>query len=676
MRNLLLSVSLLLVLLSESPSSQVIALSDGRDTRQDVSPAEDVEPLRPELAVHLSTSTGRTIRFEEAERGETDHAEPQASQIPHLVLNRNGVPTPGFERTLVITLDDLTLPQSGLYVDLTIETQRKDPDRQAGDRIQVWEERRFIGYDPRLVQAGYVQFNVTFRPMTTLDHQTIKTPTDYYRCQIAIHDGQGNLIRSYAEDYAFLMENQWRVPLPNVLEEAPGAAPDELLIYYYDMVPFQTDSRDPETQLPRQQVDRYIQTELIPPMVKAFEIQTNLWDFPWYPEWSSYRKDEDPKTLSVALGGDRTWFHGSAPSLGHAMISIRVDGSFGEYASLTDGIMSVFHHELFHNQQRNISLHFAGTGNVAGQDQAWEVFSEGTAVLASSVAQPEVQFAPMAYSRSYLKRANAFIGSDGAIGGGLNKSYKSIPYHTALYWRFLYENCGGITADGEDPARGLQVIRHALEALYQGEIVQVNSSTDVAGAFPRIMDRALQSTPSCRFQTYEETLIRFARAIYLLRSESGRCESPADFARCGLLDPQHLYQTPPADAYVVEAQQPMQITGSIPSSFGIDLNELTLSPSMQGRSLELVFTSSASSSADFHVEVWKTRTFDEGTGMEGQSLLIGEPILAVAENGSVVLEIESLSSGIYDGLGLIVIRTDPYEESETSGTYSIKLLAK
>jgi hypothetical protein len=156
---------------------------------------------------------------------------------------------------------------------------------------------------------------VTFDPVTELPHTTIKTPTDYYRYRILVSDPQGNQLKSYMGDYAFLLENQWRVPLPDVLENTPGAAPDELLIYYYNMVPFQTDFRYPDTQIPRQEVDKYIQTELIPQMVKAFETQSNLWDLPWYGEWSNYRADEDPKTLSVALGGYRTWFHGSAPSL-------------------------------------------------------------------------------------------------------------------------------------------------------------------------------------------------------------------------------------------------------------------------------------------------------------------------------------------------------------------------
>jgi hypothetical protein len=675
MRNLLLSLSLLLTMLSESRTGYATSLGAVRTTSSEKSYIKAIEPPMAKLEVHLHTATAKTIRFEAPEHEEIVKSDPM-QEIPQLVLTRNGVPTPGFERTLFITLDNLSVPQAGLYVELTIETQHKDPDldRKISSRIPVWEETRFIPYDLRVQQAGKVQFSVTFDPMLKLPDPTIKTPTDYYRYQIAVSDSEGNPLQSSTQDYAFLMENQWRVPLPNVLETTPGAAPDELIVYYYDMVPFQTRFGNPDTQIPRQAVARYIQTELIPEFVKAFETQTNLWDLPWHKEWSNYRSDEDPKTLSIALGGNRTWFHGSAPSVGHAMISIRVDGVFGEYSTLTDGIMSVFHHELFHNQQRNISLHFTGNGTVSGKEDAWQPFSEGIAVLASSVGQPAVQFETVAHSRSYFKRANAFIGSEGAIGGGLNKSYKEIPYHTALYWRFLYENCGGVTPTGEDPSTGMNVIRHVLETLYQGEIVQINSSTDVAGAFPHIMDQALQSTPSCKFQNYEESLVYFARAIYLLRLEDGRCLNETNPLRCGFIDPHSLYQTPPADMHLVVSENTMEINGSIPSSYGIDLNELTIDPSLHGKNLKLVLTGPVGSTAEFHVEVWKTRTSNESSAPKHQSAQIAEPISLSTEDGRLVVEIDSLESSAFDGLGLIIIRTDPYEEKEATGAYSIQLL--
>jgi hypothetical protein len=138
-------------------------------------------------------------------------------------------------------------------------------------------------------------------------------------------------------------------------------------------------------------VEHYIQTELIPEMVSAIRTQADTWGFPWYEEWANYRQGEGPKTLSVALTNGDTWFHGLAPSRGHAEISIRVEGAMAEYESLTDGIMSTFQHELFHNQQRNISLHFGGHDDMM-VDDAWRPvrncstsFIRWTATISSNV---------------------------------------------------------------------------------------------------------------------------------------------------------------------------------------------------------------------------------------------------------------------------------------------------
>lgn len=677
MRRIFLSINLLLMLLVHSGGGFVTAAATFTSSSSKGSLEKEIAASSPELLVDLSAATGKTIRFKADEEVEAEiKPEQKDDQIPHIVLNRNGVPTPGFERTITISVDNFAVPESGVYVQLVIETQHGDPDleRKNRTRIRVLKESTFIPYDVLVQKGPNVHFRITFDPILKLPNQTIKTPTDYYRYRIVVSDAQGKQIARHTDDYAFLLENQWRVPLPDVLEDTPGAAPDDLLVYYYDMVPFQTDSRDPDTQIPRQEVGRYIQTELIPQMVKAFETQSNLWDLPWYQEWSNHRLDEDPKTLSVALGGYQTWYHGKAPSLGHAMISIRVDGSFGEYSSLTDGIMSVFHHELFHNQQRNISFHFGSKGIIAGREEAWELFSEGTAVLASSIGQPGVQFAAMAQARSYIRRANAFIGLDGAMGSGLNKSYKDMPYQTALYWRFLYENCGGITSGGEDPSAGMKVIRRTLETLFKGELVQISDSTDVASAFPRIMDHVLQFTPSCTFHSYEESLVHFARAIYLLRLTDGRCPGSLEFPNCGLMDPHRLYHSPPAETLLVTEKTATEISGSIPSSYGIDLIEVALSTSMRGKNLEIFFADPSHSSPEFHVEVWKTRTMQDEKGAQPTQIIGHIPL--TAEDGRLVLQLENIGLTTFDGLGLIITRIDPYEDTETTGAYSIQLLAE
>src|SRR5215212_2626961 len=657
----------------------------GSNGTRTATPAAKAMPQRdqmnlalPGLKVTLKASNNATILFKAENVKKVSVPATQGRKIPHLVLNRNGVLTPGFERTLLLSLENLAVPKSGLYARLTIGTQHSNPDlgRKNTNKIRLWEDTKFIPYSAESQQSGSVDFHIAFQEFLKQQQKSIRTPTDYYSYSLTLLDSQGNMLRELHEEYAFLMENQWRVPLPKVLEASPNAAPNELLIYYYDMVPFRADLRDQDTQIPRQDVGRYIQTELIPAMVEAFKTQTTLWGFPWYAEWSNYRMDEDPKTLSVALGEYYTWFHGSAPNLGHAMISIRVDGSFREYPTLTDGIMSVFHHELFHNQQRNLSLHFGETGNIAGENKAWELFTEGTAVLASLVGQPAVQFEPSTRLRSYLTRANSFIGSDGVFGGDLNRDYQEVPYHFAIYWRFLYESCGGIKYGIEDPVTGMTVIRHVLETLYGKKVVNMNTSTDVTEALPRILDVALKATPSCAFHSYNESLIHFSRAIFLLRLEDGRCPTSGSSTDCGFYDPRKLYLTPPAEHFLLQAGSTTQIKGSISSSFGIDLIELKLDPSVEGKTLKLIFKNTSDSENEFNVQLWKVKTLQSESDPQSYSAQTGEPTSVRMKNGSLTIEVDKLSLSEFNDLGLIITRMDPRKNIETSGEYHIQVLVE
>jgi len=632
----------------------------------------------PGLKVVLKATNNATILFRAANGKEVTEPAKQARKIPHLILNRNGVLTPGFERTLLLSLENLAVPKSGLYARVIIETQHSDPDlgRKNTNKIQLWKETKFIPYSSEPQRFASVDFTIAFQGFLQRQQKLIRTPTDYYSYQITLLDSEGKILQGISEEYVFLMENQWRVPLPKVLEASPDAAPNELLIYYCDMIPFQADLRDPDTQIPRQDVGRYIQTELMPAMIDAFKTQTNLWGFPWYAEWSNYRTDEAPKTLSVALGEYSTWFHGSAPSIGHALISIRVNGGFREYSNLTDGILSVFHHELFHNQQRNISLHFGDKGNIAGKDEAWKLFTEGTAALASFVGEPTVQFEPTSRMRTYLNRANAFIGSEGHFSGDLNRNYQEVPYHLAIYWRFLYESCGGIKDGLEDPATGMKVIRHVFETLYKGEIVNVNSSNNVTAGLPRILDVALQATPTCAFHTYDESLIHFARAIYLLRLEDGRCPTSDYSNYCGFYDPQKLYQTPPAEDYMIQTGATAQINGSISTSYGIDLIELDLDRSAEGKTLKVIFKNISDPENEFNVELWKVKTLQSQAEPESYSAQRGEPKSTRTENGSLTVEIDNLSVNDFNGLGLIITRTDPFENKEETGRYLIQAIVE
>ena len=628
-----------------------------------------------DVDVSLRTPTDSTITFKSDEEIRENNPDPTGWKIPHLVLKRNGVLMPGFERTLLVSVNHLSTPRSGLFLDLTIETQHDDPDlgRGKSNKIEIWHETQFVPYSSDQVRS--VDFMITFNQTARPEERTIQTPTDYYAYRLLLINAQGEKLQEINGDYAFLLENQWMAPLPKVLEDSPGAAPDQLVLYYCDMIPFQRDMRYPLTRLKRHEVERYIQTELILAMVHAFETQTNLWEMPWYGEWINYRADEDPKSLSVALSEYGTWYHGAAPILGYETISIRVDGSFGEYANLTDGILSVFHHELFHNQQRNISLHFRGNGNLSGKDDAWKMFSEGTAVLASAVGQPNVEFEPVIQPRSYVKRVKAFLGEEGLIGGGLNESYTEIPYQTALYWRFLYEHCGGLVNGMEDPAAGMEVIRHVLEILYEGKVVDINSSSDAASALPKIVDLALQKTPSCEFRTYEESLLRFSEAVFLLRMQNGRCTAAIEYRVCGFFDPHHLYPTPNAEIYSIPANSDILIQGSIPSSYGIDLMEFNLDAAMNHKSLRIIFETASGMQDEFCIEVWQIQTLSNPSESGRVSVLVGEPRSIRTEGGYAALEIDPVNGDEISGIGIVITRLDTHEHLDT-GEHSLQILSE
>jgi hypothetical protein len=622
----------------------------------------------PEISVELSTPARKVIRFDTSTSDETTAAE--SREIPHLVLTRNGILTAKSERSLEIVVQHVPVSTAGALVSLAVFTQHGDPDHEGKDsqRIQVWSGERFITQTDPASDEMTVKFLVTFDRHIQHEGASIKTPTDYFQYQISVVDSQGTLKYKHTENYAFLMENQQRVPLPNLLELEPDSAPDSLLVYYCDMIPFQADKRNPFTRIPRSNIEQYIRAELIPAMLRAIRIQ-NEWGFMWYPEWRNFRSGEDPKTLSVALGEYGVWYHGAAPSLGNSMISIRVDGSAGDYENLTDGLISIFHHELFHNLQRNMDFHFGNSVNVSGKDEAWQMFSEGTAVLASAVGQPQVQFSQDSAMRSYMKRANAFIGSEGIFGGGLNKSYEKIPYNTVAYWRFLYEKCGGVNKGMDDPAAGMGVIRSVLETLYKGEVVDIHASTNWTEYLPLIMDRALAQSPACPFRDYETSLSEFAHSIYMLRLEAGRCDA-ATHDHCGFYDPYSLYNTPPFESVSIAGWPAVYINGNIPTSYGIDFIELTLDSSTSGQSFQITFDKSSVSQADFTVQVMLLKSG------ELKPVLAKESELLNTKAGRIEFETGNINLNEFDCLGLLITRIDSNEQQDAAGSYTIQVRAQ
>ena len=651
--------------------SLFLAACDGDTTVYGEVLAENSEAQTvPGSTIALFAASGATIEFR-TQNGETvDGVPAETTQIPHLVLHRNGALTAASERTLIVKADGIAVPPGGITVTLLVETQRGDPDQGGGpgSRIPVWRETQWLA-DPVAGNSGMVEFTLEFQRAMMLGADVIATPTDYFRYRVtATTAGDVTPRLLFEQEYAFLMEDQVIVALPQVQEMTDGAAPDELVLYYCDMIPYQNRVAGAIHQLSRAEVPAYVQGQLAPRMAEAFRVQSDVWSFPWYEEWTSYRGGVDIERLSVTLHDGKTWFHSAAPAGGDSRISLNVSGNIGSasYASLTERLMSSYQHELFHNIQRNIGLHYSGNGDVSGKDWAWQFFSEGTAVLASTVGEFDVEFAAGPGESYYLLNANKFIGGDGFYGK-LNKRYPEMDaYSPAVYWRFLYERCGG-----------MRVVREALTALYSGELVDIQTSTDIVANLPAIMDRALAGA-SCPFTTYRESLNAFARALYALHIEGGRCVSPGQPGLCGFYDPNHLYNGPTTNRLtytgtpLIYSVAEQAYPAGIPSSFGMDYIEIDLNQSADVQALTLEIYGTPGAAAVFDVQIWELMV-DGG----GRLLPIGDTVTLTADSdGRLTYAFPTSPNRATQRLAVIITRVDALESLDPAGEYTLELHAE
>jgi hypothetical protein len=625
--------------------------------------------------VNLIAASGRTITFKRDNGQTVGDAPAQTSDVPHLVLYRNGTLTAPEERTLIVEVSGIQMPPSGVTVTLEMETQHWDPDLRGGDAFQgisVWRESQGVTNASAVTQTGgLVIFTHEFTASIDSGSENLATPTDYFRYDIAVIDAQHpitNPLNALSADHALLMENQVTAPLPDVLEASGGAAPDELIVYYCDMFPFQNSIRDPTTWLLRKDVSGYVQEELLPLMVDAFRRQTDAWGFPWYDAWTSLRSGEDAERISVALSDGATWYHGQAPYKGNSLISLKsTGGNLASYDTLTDALMSTFHHELFHNLQQNIQQQFGGHGSVSGRLGAWAFFSEGTAVMASSVGQPDVHFAPDASTRDYLFHTNHFLKNGGANADLDTSSGSLFPYRAALYWRFLFEGCGG----RENPASGMQVIRRALTLLYSGQVVDIAASTSLVEELPAIIDRALAGS-SCPFQTHHESLVAFAAAINALRLDGGRCTGPGSPTGCGFYDPHALYHDPLVNTVAYSGGELVYRDG-IQSSFGMDFVDVFLNPAVDGKALTVELLGDPHAEAQFDVQL--LFLLDDGSGFRPRRATVPtiglEAVPGTGGTEHLITVIPAINTDAYNRLALIITRLDPDESLDPEGRYVV-----
>ena len=245
----------------------------------------------------------------------------------------------------------------------------------------------------------------------------------------------------------------------------------------------------------------------------------------------------------------------------------------------------------------------------------------------------------------------------------LNASYRQIsPYAAALYWRFLFEQCGEIG-----------VIRESLEVLYSGDSVDTQSSTDVIGGLPAVMDQVLANA-SCPFSTHTESLNAFARAIYALRVQGGRCTGSEASACSGLTDPNDLYLSPPVANITCAGGEVRYDTtlqpapAGIPSSFGMDFIEITLPQTADRSALTIDIAGEADAVAEFSAQVWEL-------ALDGQTAIpLRSPVtLSTTAEGHLVHRISTLDWQTTQRLAIIIVRTDAQEQADPIGAYTISL---
>ena len=574
--------------------------------------SDDLPDQIPAPEVVIRSESGATISFVN-ENGKEHNL--RKEELPHLVLYRNGQLTDPQERTLEIEFHSIDLPPSGGYVSIEAFTQSADKSSSDQDQssINVWKDAWWVPpADVNDPEGRDLVLTHEFTGYINMDGTEVLTPTDYFHINLSISltaPPTGESLYHYSKDFAFLMENQWFAELPEVLEDTPGSGPQELVVYYCDMF-FPNNYGSSNRWIPRKEINQYLLIELIPAMLAAYETESVSWGYPWYAEWLPYREEDSRDLLSVALTKTDTWYHGAAPELGNASISINLlNEELDSYNNLTESVISNFYHELFHHHQRNINLHLGGEGNVGGAAKVWQFFSEGTAVLATSVGQNEIQFSSSPGLRSYLINANGYLAGGGPVPRDIYKSYQDInPYHAAIYWRFLFEKCGNMLPGTQNPKAGMQLIRNVLNILYSREIVDIRETSDLVENLADIMDLALIRTDNCQFDNFIDSLNGFAREIYSLKLENGRCTQPGTPQGCGFYDPDNLYLELPIEkikfnSEVVVYEPSGRLEPKEIPSYGIRFIEVEFGQTMQGRPLNLELLINKKADASYFIQI-------------------------------------------------------------------------
>lgn len=436
-------------------------------------------------------------------------------------------------------------------------------------------------------------------------------------------------------------------------------------VTYAALYPFVRGPDGLDKRLSPAAVHDFVGQFFVPTIVETWRTQFDTWSFgPIHAEWDADKVVEITVTTPpFALNGGtgiytashtperRLWWFSSSPA-------------YDRYDSLENGYRAVLSHEFYHMVQWN-SLLAAGCST-----EMWHnLFIEAQAKMVPSVQYPELELLGghvTGAGSAYQSAARHFTAhSLNAAYAGLEAD-RSDRYDWAPYWRFLYEQTGG-----------LDVLRASLEEM------ACRYDPDVEAGLPAVMDAALARADG-PFGNFEESLVAFAEANYALRLENGRCggENPFECENV-YYDPSQTYKAPMPEAELPYRGAPLAHSGAIPAAFGMDFVEIKLDEALAGQPLRIA----VEGEGRFSVRLWRLgggSAQSQGLALAANTARGSEQLRALDrhpaaiepdEEGTYTAWLPSLDPIRNNRLVLIVVRLDAGREVGATGNYTIALNA-
>jgi len=540
------------------------------------------------------------------------------------------------ERTLNISITGST---AGEEIDLEIVSRHENISTGAPhtkmQRI-AYPDRDCLSNNPCVIRW-------TFNPQTT--------PSDFY--SLRVKDKAGHILwqNPYSDRPDFVMLDMWDVGLDDYT----------VRIIYAALFPFAKGQNDFYNRLAPDAVTDFIEQQFVPIITETWHTQFNIWGLgnPMHPDWDANHIMEiiitdGPFALSDNIG-TQSQFIGvnNQPTKECRIWWGSSNNSFQAYRTLEDAVKAVYSHEFFHLVQRNILLFTEYPAN------RWmNLFIEAQGKFAPSVQYPNMEVRrhrvqPHLQSE-YLDSANRFLTQRLNTSYGVMEADPIYKFDAALYWRFLYEQYND-----------MHIVQTALVEMTK------HYQQDILPAMETVLNRTFAQVDG-PFETFDDSLIAFARANYALHLRDGRCKV-MDFTKCGgfYYDPSAMYVPPPLEAELVYDGSSLTYEGTIPASFGMDFIEIDLDENILQQSLMLI-VEGVSEVAQFSVQLWKVDQIHP----KPYAVTAVPDVIPSRPNGIHELVLTDLDTTNYDRLALIITRLDAQELDDPNGAYTVSVVAK